>query len=170
MEFRQATPADIPALAQLNDQVQQLHAAAFPERFRLKVPPAEMERALLSQLQAPAAYWLVAEEEQVIVGFLSAEFRDRPETWCTVAQRICYLAGLAVAPAARRRGVARALLGELSREVAARGAMGPELDVWAFNEGAQAFFRSCGFRTVMERMSLSVGGLATAVASGPATT
>ena len=108
-------------------------------------------------IDAPGGYWLVAERVEYgqVVAFLSAEFREREETWCTVARRICYLAGIVVAPAFRKQGIARALLGELQREAAPRGAASIELDVWAFNEQARPVFASLGFRGVMERMTLA---------------
>lgn len=89
------------------------------------------------------------------LAYLSAEFRERAETWCAVAQHVCYLSGIAVAPPFRRQGIARALFAELKREAAARGATNIELDVWAFNEEARQVFARLGFRVIMQRMSLS---------------
>jgi ribosomal protein S18 acetylase RimI-like enzyme len=70
-----------------------------------------------------------------------------------VAHRVCYLAGIFVAPAYRRQGLARALLAELKRAAAARGVKSIELDVWAFNEQARQAFVRLGFCGVMERMT-----------------
>jgi ribosomal protein S18 acetylase RimI-like enzyme len=156
MKIRKATLADIPALVALNESVQELHANALPERFR-RNPPAEIvERAFRTMLEAPSAYWLVAEaEEGQPMAFLSAEFREREESWCAVAQRVGYLGGIAVASPFRRQGVARALVEELQREAAARGVTQIELDVWSFNEEARQVFARLGFRGVMERMSLA---------------
>ena len=112
-----------------------------------------MAHAFGAMMEAPSAYWLVAEEEQPIA-FLSAEFRERPESWCLVSHRVCYLAGIVVAPEFRRRGIARALLTELKREADARGVAGIELDVWSFNEQAKRFFIRVGFQGLMERMTL----------------
>jgi shikimate dehydrogenase len=105
-------------------------------------------------IEAPSSYWLVAEEDQPIA-FLSAEFRDREETWYLVPHRLCYLAAIAVAPGFRHRGIARALLAELQREAAARGVTCIELDVWTFNEQAREAFARLGFRGIMERMTLA---------------
>jgi diamine N-acetyltransferase len=154
MKIRLATIADISALATLQQSVQEMHAEAFPERFRRNVPAETMERAIRDMLQTPSSYWLVAEDEQPIA-YLNAEFRERDESWCAVAQRVCYLAGIAVAPNFRRRGIARALVAELKREADARGVAAIELDVWAFNDEAQHVFSSLGFRTIMQRMSLA---------------
>jgi len=154
MKIRKATVLDVPALVALNQSVQDMHADAFPDRFRRNAPVETVEHAFSAMIQAPASYWIVAEEDQPIA-FLSAEFREREESWCLVKNRICYLSGIGVAPRFRRRGIATALLGELKRECDARGITLIELDVWAFNEQARQVFTRFGFCRVMERMSLN---------------
>ena len=133
-----------------------MHAAAHPDRFRREVPDEAVARAFAAAIEAPSSYWVVAEEEGETVGFLSAEFREREESWHSVARRGCYLAGIAVAPRFRRTGIARALVADLRREAAARGVGCVELDVWAFNEVALQMFSRLGFRGVMQRMALPV--------------
>jgi ribosomal protein S18 acetylase RimI-like enzyme len=154
MKIRRAILSDVPLLVSLNRGVQEMHADAFPERFRRDAPADAVVHAFTAMIDAPSSYWLVADEEQPI-GFLSAEFRERDESWCLVPHRACYLAGIVVAPAFRRRGIARALLAELKREAHSRGVARIELDVWAFNEEAKHAFASLGFQSVMERMTLS---------------
>jgi ribosomal protein S18 acetylase RimI-like enzyme len=155
MNIRQATTSDVPQLVTLNRGAEVLHANAMPGRFRRNVPEDTVAQAFSSMIEAPSSYWLVAEEEQP-VAFLSAEFRDREESWCLVAHRACYLAGIIVAPDHRRRGIARALFAELRREAAARGATCIELDVWSFNNEARRVFANLGFQSLMEKMALPV--------------
>jgi ribosomal protein S18 acetylase RimI-like enzyme len=156
MKIRQATISDVPVLVSLNRAVQEMHADAFPEKFRRDAPEEVVARAFGAMIEAPSAYWIVAEEEQPIA-FLSAEFREREESWCFVSHRVCYLAGIVVAPGFRRRGIARMLLDALQQEAVARGVKCIELDVWAFNEAAKQVFLKLGFHGVMERMTLSAG-------------
>ena len=155
MKIRKAMVSDGPVLAALNQSVQNMHADAFPEKFRRNAPAETVEHAFAAMIQAPSSYWLVAEEDQPIA-FLSAEFREHHESWCLVSHRVCYLAGIVVTPRFRRRGIARALFGELKREADGRGVACIELDVWAFNEQARQVFASLGFRGMMERMTLAV--------------
>ena len=157
MTIRNATISDVQALVALNRGVQAMHAASFPERFKRDTSDDDVARAFSEMVQAPSGYWLVSEEKGPI-GFLNAEFRDKPETWCGVAQRVCYLGGIVVAPGSRRAGVARALVEELKREANARGVSCIELDVWAFNETARAVFASLGFVPLMQRMTMPVDG------------
>ena len=154
MKIRRATVSDVHALVALNRIVHDVHAEAFPERFKRGAPDDEVADAFKLMLQAASSYWLVAEQGQPI-GFLSAEFREQGESWCLVPRQVCYLAGIVVAPRFRRGGIARALLAELKREVDARGVAAIELDVWTFNQQARQAFASLGFRGIIERMTLS---------------
>jgi len=157
MKIRRAKSADVPRLVVLNRALQDAHAEALPKKFRRDVPEEVVARAFVAMMEAASSHWLVAEVDEKIAGFLSGEFREREESWCVKAHRVCYLAAIVVAPEFRRRGIARALLEELKREVAARGVDFIELDVWAFNEEAWRAFAKLGFERVMERMMLAAG-------------
>jgi GNAT superfamily N-acetyltransferase len=151
MKIRIATVSDVEALVALNRIAQDMHVQAFPDRFRRDAPQQIVADAFAEKIQASTSYWLVAEEDE-LVAFLSADFFEREESWHSVARRVCYLAGIVVAPSFRRRGIARALIGALQREADARG-MTIELDVFAFNDEAKEVFSKLGFKQVMERMA-----------------
>lgn len=155
MNVRKATAADVPALVELNRVVQTMHAEAHPERIRRDVPDAVVAEAFVAAMAAPSACWLLAEQAEPI-GFLNAEFRDREESWCTVARRVCYLNGIVTAPDFRQTGVARALVAELRREAELQHADAIELDVWAFNPTAAEVFAKLGFQPLMQRMTMPV--------------
>ena len=157
MIIRHATVTDLPALVALNRIVHAAHAAAVPGTFQQDPPDPVVAAAFKSALEAPSAYWLLAEDEQA-AGFLSAEFRQRPETWYMIPHRVCYISGIVVLPQFRRQGIARALLAALQREASLRGVTRIELDVWSFNAEARSAFGKLGFRSVMERMVLSEDG------------
>jgi ribosomal protein S18 acetylase RimI-like enzyme len=156
MNLRQATTADVPTLAELNHRLQNRHADAFPDRFRRDVPRGEIAEAFRNMMQAPEAFWIVAEKDGRTIAFLSAEFRKRDANWVMAAHHICYLGGIVVAPEFQRKGIARKLLDELKQEAATRGATTIELDVWAFNDEAKQAFASLGFQGMMERMTLGL--------------
>ena len=155
MRIRPATLSDIPALVALNQIVHGMHAAAVPSTFRPDPPNPVVADAFKAAMEAPSAYWRLAEEGEP-VAFLSADFRQRAETWYMLAHGVCYIGGIVVAPRFRRKGIARALLAELKREAVSRGVDRIELDVWAFNAGARQAFARLGFQSVMERMGLPV--------------
>ncbi|MES2697683.1 MAG: GNAT family N-acetyltransferase [Verrucomicrobiota bacterium] len=154
MKIRRATIADVPVLVLLNRSVHALHVDALPDRFRRDPPTEVVSQAFTTTLAAPSSYWLLAEEQNEIAGFLSAGFLERDESWYSLARHVCYLAGIAVAPHFRHRGIARALVADLQREAAARGASSIELDVWAINTSASEVFSKLGFNDVMRKMTL----------------
>jgi ribosomal protein S18 acetylase RimI-like enzyme len=157
MNIRRATTSDVPALVALNRTVQSMHADALPEIYRRDAPDAVVERAFTALIEAPSSYWLLAEQKEPI-GFLSSEFRDQEESWCKMVRRVCYLAGIVVVPRFQQKGVARALVAELKREVEHRGVQCVELDVWAFNGTAAQAFARLGFRPLVQRMTMALGG------------
>jgi len=75
-----------------------------------------------------------------------------------------YVDALAVAPAARRRGVAAALLADAERAAREHGATGVALDTGLENEPAQRLYERCGFergdvrRAPDERAARAIGG------------
>src|SRR5213082_1872887 len=97
MRIRQATRSDVPALVGLNRIVHALHVAAYPEKFRPDPPDDVVADAFRAAMEAPSAFWLLAEHERP-VAFLSADFRQRPETWSMKAHRVCYIGGIVVEP------------------------------------------------------------------------
>ena len=154
MNIRRAILSDVPPLVALNRIVHQLHAAAYPKTFQQNPPDEVVAEAFKAAIEAPSSYWLLAEEEQV-VAFLSADFRQRPETWYMIPHQVCYIGGIVVLSHYRRRGIGRALLAALKREADLRGVDRIELDVWQFNDDARQAFARLGFKPVMERMTLS---------------
>jgi diamine N-acetyltransferase len=155
MVIRKASLLDVSALVTMNASVQIMHSTALPDIFRRDPASEVVEAAFRTCIESSVSYWLVAEESG-IVGFLSAEFSRRPETWYGKENNVCYLAAVVVAPAAKRKGVAKALLAELKKEALIRGAVRIELDVWSFNSEAKKAFVQLGFHSLKERMALSV--------------
>lgn len=94
--------------------------ALLEELGRAVVTPATREAARAvyeSQLAAADTAHLVAQDGEAVVAFCSLHFRSRlnhprPDAW---------IPDLVVTAGARRRGFARALLGEAEREARARG-------------------------------------------------
>lgn len=152
MKIRQATVADVPALVALNRMVHAMHAEAVPDAFRPNPPDEVVAAAFKEAIGSPASCWLLAEEERP-AAFLSAEFRQRPETWYRTAHQMCYISALVVEPDSRRKGIARALLAELKRHALSRGVTRIELDIWSFNNEARRAFARLGFHSLMERMA-----------------
>lgn len=98
------------------------------------------ERVAIRDTFLPAATtWVWTEGEQVL-GFVS-----------TMEDEI---GGLFVAPEAQRRGIGRALVDAVQRSRPGRAL---ELEVFAANAGARAFYAACGFREVARQVHEATG-------------
>lgn len=118
---RAMTAADVPAVA---------------EAERRTFSDAWSESYFRSLLDQPGGWTRVAEREGQMAGYLIA----------SVQEPVCDLENVAVLPAHRRCGVASALLADLYGYCRVSGAREVLLEVRASNDGAQALYRSHGFR------------------------
>ncbi len=125
MNLRPVTRADGAALAEL-------HAAAFDEPW-----PAD---DILRFAEGRGGFALAVEDGGALVGFIL----------CRLIAGEAEVLTLAVRPAARRRGIARALL-EAALGLAQPTAETMFLEVAADNPGAVALYEGAGFETVGRR-------------------
>jgi ribosomal-protein-alanine N-acetyltransferase len=121
--LRPVVPDDLPALARL-------HADSFAEE--------RWDEKALGELlgMAGASGHLVEDEESRPLGFILDLLLAGDGEILT----------LAVAPAARRQGIARALIADLFERGRRAGARSISLEVAADNPAARQLYESCGFR------------------------
>jgi ribosomal protein S18 acetylase RimI-like enzyme len=151
--IRRAEPADAAVLADLNSHAQAVHHRRVPEWFSAPGDPAVAD-LLRGWLRETGSVGFVAEMEGRPVGYALAAVHRRPATALTREGTWIDLDQIAVAPAARRRGVARALCGQVIDHARRLGLAEVQLNVWAFNGEAQALFASLGFEARSLRLSL----------------
>lgn len=131
-EVREAGPGDAPAIFALMATLGRPPAD----------PPSPAQRAVLARhLADPACLVLVAEREGRVVGAMSLWFRDRlnhptPEAW---------IPDLVVDPAARRGGVASALLDAAEARARERGCHLLRLESGHARAEAHALYAARGF-------------------------
>ena len=113
---------------------------------------------------APSAEAVIAEADGAPVGF--ALFFHNFSTW--TGKRGLYLEDLYVTPAARGRGVGRALLAHLAGIAVDRGCARFEWSVLDWNVGAIAFYRALGAVAMEEWTVQRVSGDALARLAGRA--
>jgi ribosomal protein S18 acetylase RimI-like enzyme len=153
--IRRAGPGDAALLRTLNREVQALHAAAWPRRFKAVVDDDGPFAAMLAE---PETRVFIAAVRGEPAGYCSITVQRRPENAFTNASATVYIDQIAVLSAYRQHGVGAALIKQakaLARELAADRVA---LDVWKFNDTAQRFFAGQGFSTYNERMQLEIGG------------
>jgi ribosomal protein S18 acetylase RimI-like enzyme len=153
MQVRRAVEDDVAALARLHAEVQALHRAALPHRYR-DASLGDVE-AWVRRLRAdPDVVLLVAGEDgDPAVGFAVVR-RDASSGDALVLPRLrATVEAIGVASADRRRGVGRALMAAAEELARSWGAASVVLDVQGFNDGAERFYRALGYLPAALRMS-----------------
>jgi ribosomal protein S18 acetylase RimI-like enzyme len=141
----------------LNGYVQRQHAEGLPRLFKLPTDSKQSVDAFRAILTSPDSLVLLAEDAEP-VGYLYAQFQNRPASWVHLASQVLYIQHMVIAPKFRRRGVGTLLLSG-AMEAARSNRIGRvELDVWAFNFEAKRFYAKHGFEVFNERMQLSING------------
>jgi GNAT superfamily N-acetyltransferase len=152
MVIRPADTTDADAVSSLNADVQAVHAAALPQRFKPPGPETFPPAAAAELLANPANLVLLAEVDFAPVGYAYAEHIRRPESASQYAYEMVYLHHISVRPAHRGGGLGRALMEAVRAAAEERGVSLLALDVWSFNEEARAFFARRGFTPCNERL------------------
>lgn len=99
------------------------------------------ERSIASELENPLSLWLVAVEEDRVVGYVGSQ---------SVLGEADMM-NLAVSPDARRQGIGQALVEELIRRLSHERVRSLTLEVRVSNAPAAALYEKLGFRQVGQR-------------------
>lgn len=129
--IRRAGPAHAAALAAI-------HHAAFPPGQRWGAD------AMVLQLELPGVFVLYDERGGLVMARIAADEAE--------------ILTLAVLPAQRRQGLARALMAEALRQCAALGATTLFLEVATRNQPARALYAAMGFEEVGRRRGYYADG------------
>lgn len=153
--IRTMTEADLEATSQLAARLVELHHSWDTTRF---FTTPDVARGYLkffhTQVGQPGVLLLVAEVEGAVVGYLygTREGRD----WAKLLDPHGAIHDVFVAPEARRRGVARALLQEAAARFRAEGLGQVVLYSASSNVEGQALFKQLGYRPTMVEMTLDL--------------
>jgi ribosomal protein S18 acetylase RimI-like enzyme len=167
-EVRPAEPGDMEAIGKMAADLVRGHHALDPTRFFAFPEPIEpgYQRFLTGESKDPKAIVLCAvdgagsggtDPQPAVLGYAYGRLRERD--LFAMLDGCGYLHDVYVAEAARRRGVATALVRRLCTELSARGAPRIILHAAALNHPSRAFFASLGFRETMVEMMLEGGRL-----------
>lgn len=147
--IRPATRDDVPALADLARQTDEMHAEILPDYFRVPgAGPTRSRDEMLRGLDDRAEVVLAAEEDGRVVGFVHALLFDTPARPTMTPRRRVHLDDLVVDRAHRRRGIGRSLVDAAAGWARDRGAAELVLTVWMGNDAADGFYRRLGWKTL----------------------
>ncbi|BBL91323.1 GNAT family N-acetyltransferase [Vibrio rotiferianus] len=143
MKIRPATPDDLNALFDLNKQINELHHLHAPLAF---VAPSEEDRTFLRNMLADEArLFLVAEEGQQVLGFITATITQNETISFLIKDPICRIGTIVVDENQKSKGVGRALMASVEQWARESGATQVRLEVMEFNHNAQQFYDKLGF-------------------------
>jgi ribosomal protein S18 acetylase RimI-like enzyme len=154
--IRRAEQRDLEAVGRLGARLLREHHDF--DRLRFMAPRGNTEEGyawfLGTQLQRDDAVVFVAEHGRLVVGYVYAGIE--PQSWKELRDQAGFIHDVYVDAAARRRGVATALLESAARWLAERGM--PRIVLWtaAPNEAARRLFERLGFRHTMTEMTREI--------------
>ncbi|MEK6702485.1 MAG: GNAT family N-acetyltransferase [Planctomycetota bacterium] len=157
MPIRPATPADVPAILPMVRAICDLHAANDPQRFAVRPDVLDRYSRWLPERAAdPRSVFLVATlpSSPSPVGF--AVCTIEPEVPIFWVPECGWIHDLYIVPAARRQGLARELVGEITARFTAMGVKQLRLHTATFNDNARHIFAAEGFRPCVVEMLKSL--------------
>ena len=117
------------------------HVSQIAELEKLCFSDPWSERSIASEIENSLSFWLVSEEDGVVLGYVGSQ-SVAPES---------DMMNLAVAPQARNRGIAQALVCALIEELKAQNMESLTLEVRVSNEPAIKLYTKLGFEIIGKR-------------------
>ncbi|GGX43042.1 N-acetyltransferase [Saccharospirillum salsuginis] len=154
MNIRLANDRDLNELERLNTQIAWYHHDKAPQVF---VPPGQKDREyLVKNLKDPDIHIWVAEQDDRLIGFVTANIHRNTDIPFLTTVPICWVKTIVVDEANRSTGVGKALLDAVASWARQNGAREIKLQVMEFNDSAQAFYAKLGYTTQSRTMSLEL--------------
>ena len=119
-------------------QMNESHVPQIAELEKICFNDAWSENSIASELDNRLAFWLVAVEDDQIIGYVGSQ---------TVLGETDMM-NIAIHPDHRNRGIATKLIEELIQGLTERGSSSLMLEVRASNEPAKNLYSKMGFETV----------------------
>jgi ribosomal protein S18 acetylase RimI-like enzyme len=156
IQIRRATIDDASLLACMNATVQQLHADARPDIFKLPVVSDELISWFESILHEASIHIFIGELDGEAIGYLVAKIVHRPENPFTYPMDYLLIDQISVNVDHQGRGCGKKLLDVVCELALAENLKRITLNVWNFNTHAVEFYRSQGFRVFDERLEMEL--------------
>lgn len=152
---RNAFLEDCHRILPLQEQISKLHFEGRPDLFKDEVR-TYTEAMFQKWLDSPAHVLLIAEADREIAGYAFSwviQYRNHP-TYRDFDS--FYIDDICVLEKFRHNGIGRALIRRCVEEAKKLRCKNVDLGVWSFNEGAIAFYESCGMKERTKRMEIDL--------------
>jgi GNAT superfamily N-acetyltransferase len=153
MEFRAATPDDVPAVLPMVRKIAVMHEKLDPAKYTFRSDPAEMYRDWLgSRTKDPRSVFLVADTGTRLAGFLVATVVDEIPIYRI--EEMGFIHDLWVEENYRHEGIGRQLVTIAVERFRDIGVKQVRCDTAWENSTARELFKVCGFRPSTVEMLL----------------
>jgi ribosomal protein S18 acetylase RimI-like enzyme len=153
MTISLATHKDIQSLAIFNKEVQNLHAKARPDLFKLDPDLDEMAEFFSEMLKDIDNRIFIYSSADQPIAYIYCQIMRRPGNAFMFPYSVVYIHHIAVKMNFRGHGCGRKLMEAVWQLAREENIPQVALDVWSFNSDAQAFFNRMGFQTFNLRMN-----------------
>lgn len=157
--IKKASKKDMGILNALNKEVQDLHHAIFPKKFKPH-SIADMSEIFKKFLEDKNSTILIAysetSETNEPMGYIMYEDRRYKETGFTFAYRSLYIHHISVNKEFQGKGLGKKLIQVVIDKAKELKIDCVELDVWTQNKSAKEFFKNLGFKAFNEKMLLDL--------------
>jgi ribosomal protein S18 acetylase RimI-like enzyme len=152
LSIREATLEDYPSLDPLFTEGDAFHREVLPHIFRRPEGAARAWSYFSSIVNSEEACIFLAQVREQVVGLVQVLVRETPDIPLLVPRRYAVVDNIVVARGWRHSGIGKALMERAQNWAVKKGVTQIELNVWAFNQGAVAFYEHLGYKVVSQRM------------------
>jgi len=156
LRIREATPFDYEKLCQLFDEADELHRNQLPERFQQPNGPTRDKAFILDLLANQTVEIFVAERDEELLGLVQVAVKASPPLPIFVPRCYVVVETLVVRKDFRQQGIGQKLMDMVHHWAISNGASDIELNVFAFNQEANALYQKLGYETISYKMNKSL--------------
>lgn len=142
---------DFRTIAELNADVQNLHASLHPEMFK-PFNRVEMEKALEDFFSDPNCYCYLVKLNNAAIGYAIFFIKEAKENAFHYTIKTLYIDQISVLPKYQRTGAGKILMQKAEQLAKEYSIKKIELDHWTSNTVAASYFRKNGYRLYKERL------------------
>lgn len=145
MDIKPATQDDLASICELADQVNATHHYELPHIFTHPEDSKGSMEFWSNQLKADNSTFLVAKNNDSVVGFITANLTENVENPFLTSTKVCRVSTVIVSECLQKQGIGSKLMGAVENWAREFGAKDISLTVMEFNKNAHSFYINNGY-------------------------
>lgn len=142
--IRKAEKKDAGRLCELLETIAQLHHNGRPDIYGANGAKYDISAVEEKIAKTDEIILVAVNEEDFVLGYTMSKIIDVEENGILLGYRKMYIDDVCVDSAFRKNGIGKKLMESTKLEAEKADCHLAELNVWAFNESAINFYKSCG--------------------------